>query len=238
MAQYHIALILIRASEFEAALDMISRDAARGNENPKLTEAMGIGALRKAILPKDVPPAEHELVMAVGQAMCHAAASHGKEATAEFETILSKYPTIPELHYLDGLVLLQSNPDKALEAFEQELALSPKHSQALISVAAELVKRDEYRAALPYAKRAVDSQPRYFAARAMLGKVLVDGGIDPQQGIKELESAAAIEPANPQCHLALASAYAKTGRKADAAAQRAEFLRLRAQIDAAAAGPT
>jgi len=43
-------------------------------------------------------------------------------------------------------------------------------------------------------------------------------------------------PENPQSRLALASAYAKAGRKQDAAAQRAEFLRLRNQKDESSAG--
>jgi Tfp pilus assembly protein PilF len=51
-----------------------------------------------------------------------------------------------------------------------------------------------------------------------------------------LEKAVAMAPANPQSRLALAAAYAKVGRKDDAAKQRREFLRLRTQIDADAGG--
>jgi tetratricopeptide (TPR) repeat protein len=231
--QYHIILILIRAGEFDPAIEMISRYASRGKDNPKLVEAMGIAALRRPVLPADLSPADHDLVLALGRAMCDAAASRGKEATAEFDVILANYPNTPEVHFLDGMVLLQSDPDKALAEFNQELALSPKHAQSLVSIAAEYVKRDDYKNALTYAEKAVTSDPGYFATHAMLGKILTEGDLDLPRGIGELETAVKLAPANPQSRLALAAAYAKTGRKEDAARQRKEFLRLRAATDSA-----
>ncbi|MGC2660381.1 MAG: tetratricopeptide repeat protein [Bryobacteraceae bacterium] len=236
VAQYHIDLILIRTGQFDLANEMISRAALRHEENPRLVAAMGLAGLRRAQLPQDVSPADQDLVMALGRAMCDAAASNTKLAIEEFEVLLAKYPNTPELHYLFGLVLLESDPDKALSAFQRELALSPKHPQTLISIAAEYVRRGEYQKALPYAQKAVISAPKYFAAHAMLGKVLVEGGLDLPRGIKELQAAVGMAPGNPQSRLALAAAYTKAGRKQDAAAQRAEFLRLRTQLDASASG--
>jgi tetratricopeptide (TPR) repeat protein len=236
VAQYHTVLILIRIGQFDLAGEMISRAALHGEESPKLVEAMGLMGLRRAQLPQDVPVADRDLVIALGRAMCDAAANRAKEATAEFETLLANYPTIPELHYLDGQVLLQSDADKALAAFQQELVISPKNPRALISIAAEYVKRDEYSKALPYAQKAATFAPKYFASHAMLGKVLVEGRLDVPRGIKELQTAVSIAPDNPQSRLALASAYAKAGRNKDAATERAEFLKLRNQIDSNGAG--
>jgi tetratricopeptide (TPR) repeat protein len=231
VAEYHLELILIRSGQFERAMERISRVAAQKAENPKQAEAMGIAALRLAILPGDLAAGDRELVMALGRAMCDAAASHSKEANAEFAAILSQYPKRPELHYLDGQVLLESDPDKALVAFQQELVLSPRHVQTMISMANEYVKRNEFEMALPYARKAVEVQPMYFAGHAMLGKVLVEGGLDLDAGIKELERAVELAPGNPQSRLGLASAYLKAGRKTEAAKERAEFLRLRTEID-------
>jgi tetratricopeptide (TPR) repeat protein len=235
--QYHIILILIRGGQFDSAIEAISRYASRGKDNPKLIEAMGVAALRRPVLPTDIAPADHDLVVALGRAMCDAAASRGKEATAEFDVILASYPNALEVHYLAGMVLLQSDPDKALAAFNAELALSPKHSQSLISIAAEYVRRGDYKTARTYAERAVASNPDYFAAHAMLGKAMVEGDLDLTRGINELETAVKMAPANPQSRLALAAAYAKVGRKEDAAKQRKEFLRLRAEVDASEAEP-
>jgi tetratricopeptide (TPR) repeat protein len=233
VAEYHLELILIRSGQFERAMERLSRVAAQKAENPKQVEAMGIAALRMAILPGDLPPADQDLVMALGRAMCDAAASHTKEANAQFAALLVQYPKRPELHYLAGQVLLESDPDRALVAFHQELVLSPRHVQTMISMANEYVKRNEFETAFPYARKAVESQPQYFAAHAMLGKVLVEGGLDLAGGIKELETAVELAPGNPQSRLALASAYLKAGRKAEAAKERAQFLRLRTEIDAA-----
>jgi tetratricopeptide (TPR) repeat protein len=233
VVEYHMDLILVRSGQFDRVIQRITRIAGRKGDNPRLAVVMGLAGLRRAVLPADLPASDRDLVMALGRAMIDAAASRGKDANSEFEALVAQYPSLPELHYLYGLVLLESYPDKALAAFEQELKLSPRHAPALISMAGEYVKRNDFQTALQYARKAADDQPNYFAAHAMLGKVLVEGGLDLPGGIKELETAVRLEPANPQSHVALASAYLRAGRKDDAAKERAEFLRLRSEIDAA-----
>jgi predicted Zn-dependent protease len=235
VVHYHLVLALLRAGDFDAVSEIISRAAVRGEDTPQLQAAMGLAGLRRAQLPQDVPPADRELVSTLGKAMCDAAASRAKQAVPEFEALVSKFPSTPELHYLYGLVLLETDPDRALVAFSQELKLFPKNTRALISTAAEYEKRGEYSKALPYADEAVRLEPKYFATHAILGKVLTEGGVDLQRGTKELETAVKMAPANPQSRLALASAYAKAGRSQDAAKQRAEFLQLRQELDANAA---
>ncbi len=237
VTQYHIELSLIQLREFDRALEFISRFASKALDNPKLVEAMGIAALRQPILPEDIPPTNHDLIMALGRAMRDAAASRGKEATTEFEALIAAHPSFPEFHYLYGLVLLQTDADKAVAAFQQELAVSPQHAQALISIASEYLKRNEFQTALPFAEKALAYHPDYFATHAMLGRVLVEGNLDVPKGILELEKAVDMAPLNPQSRLALAAAYSKAGRKKDAATQRAEFLRLRTEIDASISGP-
>jgi tetratricopeptide (TPR) repeat protein len=233
---YHMMLILIRAGQFDSAIKMISGYAARGNDNPKLVEAMGIAALRRPVLPHALAPADRDLAMALGRAMCDAAENRGKDAINEFDLILARYPAAPEVRYLYGMVLLESDPDKALAAFRQELAISPKHSRSLISIAAEYAKRADYQTALTFAEQAVASDPAYFATHAILGKVLVEGDLDLPRATKELEKAVEADPDNPQSRVVLAGAYTKAGRKEEAAEQRREFLRLRAQIDASGTG--
>lgn len=235
VVQYHADLILIRTGQFDLAIEAISLVAARREENPKLVEAMGIAGLRRPALPGDIPAADHDLVMALGRAMCDGAANNGKAAVGEFDALITVHPNVPQLHYLYGMVLLQSDTDKAIGQFKQELSVSPRSTQALISIAAQYSERGDYQAALPYVQRATNIEPKYFAVHTMLGKVLVEGTIDVPRGIKELEKAAEMAPANPQTRLALASAYSKVGRKTDAATQRAEFLRLRNQADTNAA---
>jgi tetratricopeptide (TPR) repeat protein len=235
VVQYHVDLILIRTGQFDQAIEAIRLVAARREENPKLVEAMGIAGLRRPALPGDIPAADHDLAAALGRAMCDGAANNVKAAIGEFDALIAAHPNVPQLHYLYGMVLLHSDTDRAIAEFKQELTVSPRSTQALISIAAQYAERNDYQAALPYAQQALNNEPKYFAVHAMLGKVLVEGGLDVPRGIKELEKAAEMAPANPQTRLALASAYSKVGRKTDAATQRAEFLRLRNQADANAA---
>lgn len=227
IVNYHRALLFTREGEFDQAMGLVALAVVRGKDSALLVEAMGIAALRKPVLPSELPPTEREIVMDVGRALCDGSARRIADATAEFDLILKKYPDTPQLHYLDGLVLLTADPDRALEQFKAELAISPRHAEALYSIAREYDKRSDFAAALPFAKRAVDVNPNFAPAYALWGKTLVDSGTDVPLGIGEIETSIKMSPANPQNHYLLAMAYAKAGRTADAARERAEFIKLR-----------
>jgi tetratricopeptide (TPR) repeat protein len=227
IVNYHRALLFTREGEFDQAMGLVALAVVRGKDNPLLVEAMGIAALRKPVLPTELPPLERELVMDVGRALCDGSARRVADATAEFDVVLKKYPDTPQLHYLDGLVLLTADPERALEQFKAELAISPRHAEALYSIAREYDKRSEFAAAVPFAKRVVDVNPNFAPGHALWGKTLVDSGSDVALGISEIETSIKMSPANPQNHYLLAMAYAKAGRPADAARERAEFIKLR-----------
>ena len=78
----------------------------------------------------------------------------------------------------------------------------------------------------------VDDQPPQLVLLAcgpldehFLGRALVEtGSLEP--GIVELETAVTLAPDSPEMHFALARAYAKAGRKDDAARARATFAEL------------
>ena len=237
VSKYHFALLLIRSGRFEPAVKVIGDFARQGKDGPQFTEAMGLAALRKPLLPNELPPLERELVLDVGHAMCDSAARRAAEAERDRVELLRKYPYTRQIHYLSGIMLLASDSDKALEEWNAELAISPEHPQALVSIAAEYLKRGEYQTALPSAEKAVEVSPTYFAAHAILGQVLAEGDLDVSRGTHELETAVQLAPWQPQVHFALATAYAKAGRKADAAKEREEFLRLRGQNEVAASKP-
>ena len=237
VSKYHFALLLIRSGRFELAAKIIGDFARQGKDGPQFVESMGLAALRKPLLPNELPALEREMVLDVGKALCDASARRAAEAERDRLELLRKYPNTREIHYLSGTMLLASDSDKALEEWNAELAISPEHPQALVSIAAEYLKRGDYATALPYAKKAVEANPRYFAAHAILGQVLTEGDLDVARGIRELEAAVRLAPWQPQVHFALGTAYAKAGRKEDAAKEREEFLRLRGQNEVAASKP-
>src|SRR6266851_1929140 len=237
VSKYHFALLLTRSGRFESAVQVIFEFARQRKDSPQFTEAMGLAALRKPLLPNELPPLERELVLDVGHALCDSAARRAAEAERDRLELLRKYPNAPQIHYLSGTMVLANDSDKALEEWKAELAISPEHPQALVSIAAEYLKRGEYQTALPSAEKAVEVSPGYFAAHAVLGQVLAEGDLDVSRGTHELETAVRLAPWQPQVHFALGTAYAKGGRKADAAKEREEFLRLRGQNEVAVSKP-
>ena len=100
-------------------------------------------------------------------------------------------------------------------------------------MALEYEMRGDSDTAVSYARRAVAADPQFFAAHAVLGKLLSNTG-QVDEGIKELEIARQQAKDSPQVHFTLAAAYALAGRKADAARERAEFARLKELADEAA----
>ena len=235
VAHYHLALLLSRFTEYEAAMKVLSVFAQRNVNSPSYVEAMGIAALRKPLLPIEVPPADHQLVMDTGRVMYDAAALRTTEAAAEFKILVDKYPETPNIHYLYGSFLLFSDADGALGQLQKELEVSPAHVPAMVTIANEYIQRKQYKDALPYAKKAIELEPQSFPAHTVYGRVLVEGDINLQVGLTELEEARKLAPSSPQVRIALATAYTKAGRKEDAAKEREAFSKLRQQIDAKAA---
>lgn len=237
VAQFHLTLLLVRSGRFELAIKNITLFARLGKDSPQFVEAMGLAALRKPLLPSELPPTEREMVLDVGQAVCDSAARRAAKVSTDLATLINKYPNTPEIHYVVGAMMLPSDSDKAIEEWKAELAISPDHPRALVSIAGEYLKRGEYQTALPFAEKAVASDAAYFPGHAVLGQVLAEGDLDVPRGVQELETAVRQAPWQPQVHFALGTAYAKAGRKQDAAKERAEFLRLRSQDEVAVSKP-
>jgi tetratricopeptide (TPR) repeat protein len=226
VAKYHLALALTRAGRFEQAVVVLVDLAQRGKDGVEYREAMGLAGLLKPLLPSELPPGEREMVLDVGKALWDDAARRSSEIADDRKELLRKYPNTPEIHFLAGTLALASDSDQALQDWKAELAINPDNARALASIAGEYRKRTECKTALPYAERAVAAGPGDFITHAVLGQVLAEGGIDVPRAIHELEIARRLAPTQPQVHFALALAYAKAGRKEDAAKERAEFLKL------------
>ncbi len=230
VAEYHLIALLTRAGHFEAALEKLTELMASGaDEDAPTTAAAGLAALRRPMLPADVPEKDRALITAAGKAVLNTLARRPEKAEADFKALVETYPSTPNVHYSYGAYLLVADPDRALAELKQELVISPHHLPALVAIAVEYLRRTDGAAALPFAREAVESYPESFEAHNVLGRALVETG-QLESGMKELQLSAALAPDSPQTHFALAAAYAKAGRKAEAAKERAEFLRLRNEI--------
>ena len=230
VASYHAALLFTKDENYERALQVLQTFSARKEIDPKLIEAAGIAALRRPMLPQESPLDDRELVYRVGRAVMTAGDRRAAEAAELFRGIVRDYPSTPNLHYTYGTLLLGGTPDEALRMFARELEVQPNHVPSLVMLAVENVTRGEFAAAKPFAEQAARMAPRNFATHVALGRALL--GLDEiTRAIVELETAAKLEPASPQVRIALASAYQKAGNAAEAARQRAEFQRLKKQLE-------
>ena len=236
VVRYHTALLYIRFEQFEIAYEILSEFMAVGNDSPKVTEAFGLTLMRMPFLPNEIPPDKRELVLISGRAGFNMAARRIDEARAAFDILLARYPDAPNVHYAFGVFLLNQDSDAALKEFRRELEISPSHQPSLVQMAFEYLKRDEYATALPLAEKAVQLSPKMFPARNVLGRVLLELG-QVERAIKELEEGVRLAPSSPEMHFALARAYTRVGRKADAARERELFKQLQDQYNARRADP-
>jgi len=225
VVRYHTALLYIRFEQFEIGNQILREFLRFGNSSPKIVEAFGLTILRMPFLPAEIPADKREEVLLAGQAGLAMAARRFDEARSAFDTLLSRYPNDPNVHYSFGVFQLAQDADAALKEFQRALELSPTHQPAMVQMAFEYLKRDQYKEALPLAERAVQLDPKMYPARNVLGRLLIElGQID--RAIKELEEGVKLAPSSPEMHFALARAYTRAGRKQDADRERDTFKAL------------
>lgn len=228
-ASYHTGILLARTGRFEEAYESLLPLARQDNQSPSIIEAFGLATLRMPFLPSEIPPDKRDLVLMAGRGTFGMAAHHTQDAQKAFQDLVARYSGTPNVHYAYGTFLLSDQSDLALKEFRRELEISADHLAALLQIAFEYIKRNEYEAALPYAEKAVKISPTQFATHNALGRILVETG-DLARGISELEIGVKQALDSPAMHFALAHAYSKAGRKEDAARERATFLKLDAEV--------
>jgi tetratricopeptide (TPR) repeat protein len=225
VVRYHTALLYIRFEQFEIGNQILREFLRVGNSSPKIVEAFGLTILRMPFLPAEIPSDRREEVLLAGQAGLAMAARRFDEARTAFETLLNRYPNDANVHYSFGVFQLAQDADAALKEFQRSLELNPVHQPAMVQMAFEYLKRDQYNEALPLAERAVQLDPKMYPARNVLGRLLIElGQID--RAVKELEEGVRLAPSSPEMHFALARAYTRAGRKQDADRERETFKTL------------
>jgi tetratricopeptide (TPR) repeat protein len=225
VANYHLAVLFNRFEQYERAYDVWLRVLQDRGESTLILQGMGLTMLGLAYLPDETPPEKRELVARTGKAACLAVMNQREEADREYRSLITDYPGAAGVHYAYGIFLMRDAPDAALDEFRRELELSPGHVPTLLQLAFEHLKRGEAEKGLPYAEKAVQLDPKMVLARNALGRILLElGQID--RAVGELEAGVKLESSNPEMYYALARAYSKAGRDADAQRARSEFMRL------------
>ena len=222
---YHTAITFTRLEKYEFALQTLQSFAREGNDSPRIIEAFGMALLRIPMIPSELPPDRREVVMLAGRGAYYHAARNPDAAKNAFELLVQRYPDTPNVHYANGVYLVEEQPDRALEEFKRELTISPDHIPSMLQIAFEYLRRSDWEAARPWAQKIVDLDPRDFAGRRALGQVLLETG-DTGGSIAQLETGVRLAPDSPSMRFMLARAYQKAGRQEDAQRERTEFLRL------------
>jgi tetratricopeptide (TPR) repeat protein len=225
VVRYHTALLYIRFEFFENAYEVLTEFTGVGNESAKIIEAFGLALLRMPLLPKEIPPPQREKILLAGRAGFSMAARRMEPARTAFDMLLAQYPNDPNVHYPFGVYMLAQDSDLAMKEFKRELEISPLHYPAMVQMAFEYLKRDQYDDALPLAEKAVQLAPKLYAARNVLGRVLLEVG-QIERAVKELEEGVRLAPSSPEMHFALARAYTRAGKKEEAAREREIFKKL------------
>jgi tetratricopeptide (TPR) repeat protein len=225
---YHVAVLRIRAAQYELAMEPLEALARANADSPRLVTACGLALLRLACLPTAVPEDKRELVQLAGGAACAALALQDA-AGPRFEELLRRFPSTPNLHYGFGAYLLRRDEGAAaIQQFEREIEVDPAAVYARLEIAYAQLKDGQPARALPYAEQAVTLAPGLFAAHNALGRALFETG-QAQRGIAELEQAVKLAPESEHARASLAGAYARAGRPADADRERDVVRKLQAE---------
>lgn len=156
------------------------------------------------------------------------------EAAAEYRKILEENPKLPEIHYRLGRILLSKQPpavEEARKEFEAELAVEPSNAAAEFMLGDIARQAQQWEEAIARFSRAIKLDPGFEEAYLGLGMALNASG-KYSEAVGPLDSYVKMEAADPAGHYQLSIAYAKLGRKEDAAREMA--LQRKAEIKAQA----
>jgi predicted Zn-dependent protease len=237
VALYHLGVLQLRTRKFNAAKETLQELAKDGVRTNELSAALGEAAL--LIRPQEAPAEGTDgstVVQRAGEAELFFAAKDFDRAKHTYSALAEEFPTYPNLHLAYGRLLLDTHDaDAAVAEFQKELQRDPKNLNALLEIAAVRYQVDS-QDGLKYAEQAVELAPQQPFAHYLLGLLLLDTGNVPR-AIAELEQSRQRLPREAGVYFALGNAYAKAGRREEAARARATFTRLKQQSADSSAVP-
>jgi tetratricopeptide (TPR) repeat protein len=233
---YHEGLLFLRKHKFSSAQQALTLLASEGVQEKNAALALGMSVL--LVHPSKLPPEGSlgsEVVLHVGQAEVLGAAKQIDEAKKLYNSAIEEAANFPNLHYAYGRFLLEAHEtDPAVAQFQREIQNNPRHVQAHLEIAAVCYRIDSADG-VKYAEQAVRIDPSLPFGHYLLGLLYLDTN-NFAKAIMELEIAKRSFPKEAKIYFALGNAYARAGRKQDAARARATFARLNSE-EKQAAGP-
>jgi tetratricopeptide (TPR) repeat protein len=143
------------------------------------------------------------------------------DAAKEYQQILRQNPDLPGIHFRMGRLLLSKpNPPadvgaQARKEFEQELKIDPSNAEAEF-ILGELARQEQqWDDAVKHFSRATQLDAGFGDALLGLGASLI-ATKKFAEAVAPLEAAVKLQPTNPVAHYNLATAYSRSGKKAEA----------------------
>jgi len=225
---YQLGSVQLRSRRFSDAKATFSQLVRDGIRSDEVVAGMGMAAL--GVPPSNLPDKDtpgRDVVDRVGRAESVAAKKDFADAKQIYSLLATEYPAYPNLHFAFGRLRLDAHElDEAVAEFQKELQNDPRHLGALLEIAAVRYRVDSADG-IKYAEQAVKVSPQLPFAHYLLGLLYLDND-RVTEAVPELEIARKAFAKQAQVYFALGNAYAKLGRKEDAARMRAEFVRLNA----------
>ena len=226
--RYHEGLLSILKGDFERGQQTLGTLSYEGVKSEDLIIALGLATLRIGMTPKqiDLNYRDRDLIRRAGLAEHFAAQKNMSDAQREYDLLARDYAKVANVQYAYGRFMLANrDEDAALAAFLRELENWPKHVLARCQIAHIKLQRKDIQGGLPYAEEAARQAPRLPLAHYLLGRLLLEAGQN-DRAIQSLETAAKMVPDEAKTYFALARAYTRAKRKADADRARETFTRL------------
>jgi predicted Zn-dependent protease len=226
-------VLLLRKGDYERSLEALKVLVTQGVNSEDLDAALGMAVL--LMQPRVAPSeqsADRHVVLRAGRAEHLSLLKKTEEAKNQYAELVQAFPDFPNVHYAFGRFFLTvQDPESAVPQFQEEIKRDPKHIRARMQIAATHYRVDSA-AGIPFAGEVVKLEPSYPFGHYLLGLLYLDTG-DVQHAVPALETAVRMAPREAQFQFALGNAYAKAGRREDAARARAAFRNLGGVKDSA-----
>jgi len=227
--RFHEAQLLTKAGEYDKAFQVFS-GFLRGSEAPDaVLLPLGIAALRQPLVASEIAQSQQDFYSEAGRTAAAILSGDAEQSQARLASLLSRYPNVAGVHGMRAFYLIAQDPATALSEFKSELAIDPANASANEMLCWMLLNDRDAEGALAYAKKAITAAPQDKMAEYVYGRALSELS-DVRQGIPYLEKAIEADTGNLEAHLALASAYSKAGRIADARRERQRSIQIAHEV--------
>jgi tetratricopeptide (TPR) repeat protein len=228
IADYHLALLLNRQGAFEVSQAVLISVAPLMRSNTEMMLGGGLACLRMPILPEEIPAANREVVSLAGRVLWDLATKPPADTESDFATLLARYPSFPNVHYLYATYLAAHHPEAAEREFLAELKVSPDSIPSKVGLVLRYLNEQRLDEALRLARQAVAASSDSVGTQLALGKILHARG-EEKAALAAFLEAKRLDPASPEIRFNLVTSYRLLGMVGPMRQEQAEYTRLKAE---------